>query len=149
MTPVYGRAALTLLPILLLACKERTRQHGTPARTSAKAEAAAAPGEGVQWLIGERFAVGVVSSHRTNVVRFWQLQPGISLLDTLVLPALTSSEVLVGFYCRRHHTPDPAIVAVAAHTDAAVYTTIHQAWKADTVTRKLIPTSVVGVDCQH
>ena len=141
--------AFTLLPILLLACEERTAERGTSARGAAKAGVAAAPGEGVQWLVGERFAVGLVSSHRTNVIRFWQLQPGISLLDTLVVPALTSSETLVGFYCRLHHTPDPAIVVVAAHTDAAVYTTIRRAWKADTVTGKLIPTSVAGVDCQH
>ncbi len=149
MTTLYGRAALTLLQTLLLACKERTPERGTSARSAAKAGAAAAPGEGVQWLIGQRFAVGIVSSHGTNVIRLWQLHPAISLLDTLVVPALTSSETLVGFYCRLHHTPDPAIVAVAAHTDAAVYTTIHRAWKADTVTSKLISVSVVGVDCQH
>ncbi len=151
-TPValeVGSLLVSLLPTLLLACKDRTPERGTSARSAANAGAAAAPGEGVQWLIGQRFAVGIVSSHGTNVIRLWQLHPEIRLLDTLVVPALTSSETLVGFYCRLHHTPDPAIVAVAAHTDAAVYRTIHRAWKADTVTGKLIPTSVGGVDCQH
>jgi hypothetical protein len=140
--------AVTVLTVMLPTChsapqERRKVEVGTPPETSARAD------EGVQWLVGDRFGMGIASSKSSQVVRLWEIRPAVRLLDTLVVPRLDSSEVLVGFYCRRRRSQDSRIVAVAVYADAPLYTTIHSAWQADTVAGRLVATTVAGIDCQN
>ena len=150
MTTLRRVLALILPTLILPTCRE-ARQDSPKLGTSATADtlSSARSDEGVHWLVGNQFGIGIVSSKTAHVVRLWRIQPMVRLLDTLVVPVLDSSEVLVGFYCRRHRSRDATIVAVAVHVDGPVYNTIHKAWQADTVVGRLVPTSVAGIDCQN
>jgi len=130
--------------------------RASPAETAATNRATSDSAIRAGWMISTAYRISVVGAHDTQVVRFEQLMGRdprggaiVRVLDTLVVPPLHSPEVLVGFYCRVHQQPEPAIVAIAVHEDAPVFTRIRRAWRADTLTHRFGKVPLEGIDCHN
>jgi hypothetical protein len=148
-------AKALFLPLVLGACDRRASTPSPPKTAGAEA----VPSEravNAGWMIGETYSISVATDHNAKVIRFEQVvgkdlggRSTFKVLDMLVVAPLDSSEVLVGFYCRLHQNPDARIVAIAVYQDGPLFTTIHRAWQADTLTHRFRHMPVQGIDCQN
>lgn len=146
-----SQLAKALCLVVLGAC-DRRGSTPSPPKGAAPLDRAV----NANWMIGEAYRITVATDLGAKVIRFEQVvgkdvggRSTYTVLDTVVVPRLDSSEVLVGFYCRLHQNSDPRIVAIAVYQDGPLLTTIHRAWQADTLTRRFRQVSVQGINCQN